>query len=192
MIIRDFLIRDLGDQNYLPDYLRIKSQMIPGAYKGILLGGDKTETEEIKPGILRNSESVEPAILRGGEAAEEIKPGVLRIEYTPATYRTKCGRGVYKFRYVDLGNYFEIDILSQPSYNGRSFGGHITHRLSSSRGGYKICIASPHVPKTIDVAKKMSTEWSDLTQTYINTGKTIDKQLMEKENSKSLWKKIIG
>lgn len=192
MIKNEYLIRDIVEEEHLPDYLRDKTRMIPGVSEGILFGGDKSDTEEIKPGILRNGESLKPAMLCGGEDTEEIKPGVLRVEYTPATYRTKCGTGIYKFRYVDLGDFFEIDILEQPSYNGRPSGGHASHRLPSDRGGEKICLAPGHEPKTIDQAKKVSIEWADLTQTYINTGRTIDEQVNDKANSKSLWKKIIG
>lgn len=110
---------------------------------------------------------------------ERILPGKLYAEYAPATYRTKDGFAFYRFRYVKISGHFEIDILKQPSYGGRSTGCHITHRLSSSRGGKKICISRGREPKTIEKAKKISVEWAELTHKYIQTGKTIDRQVQE-------------
>ena len=69
-------------------------------------------------------------------------------------YRTKDGTGIYQFGYIenpDDGT-FEIDIQRQPSYNGRYDGGHVTHRLSSDRGGNKICVTVGKEPRDIEAA----------------------------------------
>ncbi len=115
---------------------------------------------------------------------DRIIPGVLSAEYSPATYKTKDGSGLYKFRYVQKSNgKFEIDILSQPSYAGRSSDSHKTHRLTSSRRGKKICIAVGKEPTSISTAKNISTQWAELTNTYIKTGKAIDSQVRENTGS---------
>jgi hypothetical protein len=152
---------------------------------GVLHGG-----EEIKPGVLHGGEEIKPGVLHGGE---EIKPGVLHTKnYSPATYRTKDGMGIYKFRFVDLGGKFEIDIDSQPSYGVRNNGSLATHRLPSSRGGKKICISVGKEPKTLETAKKICVEWSELTQTYINTGKSIDSQVAGNTNPiNKLWNNLL-
>lgn len=130
-------------------------------------------------------------ILFGGE---EIKPGVLHIKrYEPATYRTKDGSGIFKFRFVDLGGKFEIDIDSQPSYGVRNDDSHATHRLSSARGGKKICITVGKEPKTLESAKNICVEWAELTQTYINTGKSIDSQVAGNANPiNKLWNNLLN
>lgn len=153
---------------------------------GTLCGG-----EEIKPGTLHGGEEIRPGTLHGGEeirpgtlhGGEEIKPGTLHSSgYAPATYRTKDGSGIYKFRFVNIGGKFEIDILSQPSYAGRSDGTITSHRLPSARGGKKICLTTGKEPKDITAAKNICMEWAELTQTYIKTGNSIDKQVLAKSN----------
>lgn len=142
---------------------------------GTLHGG-----EEIKPGTLHGGEEIRPGTLHGGE---EIKPGTLHLtKYSPVTYRTKDGSGIYKFRFVDLGGKFEIDIESQPSYEGRDDSSVASHRLLSSRGGKKICISNGQEPKNLESAKRICMEWSELTQKYIKTGNSIDKQVMANSN----------
>ena len=145
-----------------------------------LLPGTLHGGEEIKPGTLHGGEEIRPGTLHGGE---EIKPGTLHSSsYAPATYRTKDGSGVYKFRFVKVGSKFEIDIASQPSYAGRNDGANVAHRLPSSRGGKKICVSVGREPKDLESAKKICMEWAELTQTYIKTGNSIDKQVMAKSN----------
>lgn len=113
------------------------------------------------------------------EGILKIKEGTLHADYSPATYRTKDGSSYYKFRYVDIGGRFEIDIIEQPSYRHRDTSAHTTHRLPSVRGGQKICISSGHEPSTLEVAKNISMQWAELTHTYILTGKNIDAQVAE-------------
>ncbi len=153
---------------------------------GTLHGG-----EEIKPGTLHGGEDIKPGTLHGGE---EIKPGTLHSSnYSPATYRTKDGSGIYKFRFVKVGSKFEIDITSQPSYAGRDEGANTAHRLPSSRGGKKICISTGKEPKDIGAAKSICMEWAELTQTYIKTGKSIDKQVMANSNPVNrMWSNLMN
>lgn len=109
----------------------------------------------------------------------EITEGTLYADYSPATYRTEDGSSFYKFRYVNVGGKFEIDIIEQPSYRYRATDAHITHRLPSVRGGQKICISAGHEPATLEAAKNISIQWAELTHKYILTGKTIDSQVTD-------------
>jgi len=145
----------------------------------------------LKEGTLRGGEEIKPGILHGGE---EIRPGVLHVKnYAPATYRTKDGSGVFKFRFVDLGGKYEIDIESQPSYGSRNSSSTASHRLPSARGGQKICIAVGKEPKTIESAKKICMEWAELTKTYCDTGKSINSQVASNANPVNrIWQSIIN
>ncbi len=165
--------------------------------EGTLCGGEAIDPgtlhggEEIKPGVLHGGEQIEPGVLHGGE---EIKPGVLHFaEYAPATYRTKDGTGEYKYRFVEKGGKFDIDILSQPSYQGKNESSVVSHRLSSARGGKKICFASGKEPKDVETCKRVVIEFSELTHNYIKTGKTIDDQLKaNSSNIKRVWRSIVN
>ncbi len=158
---------------------------------GTLHGGEEIQPgtlhggEEIQPGTLHGGEEIQPGTLHGGE---EIQPGTLHggevIErsalcapFAPATYRTKDGRAYYKFKYIAVSNYYEIDILEMPSYGWRNSSFHVTHRLNSSRGGYKICFNRGREPRDITTAKNYSKAWAELTHKYIQTGITIDDQI---------------
>ena len=165
--------------------------------EGTLFGG-----EEIKPGVLHGGEAIEPGVLHGGEqiepgvlhGGEDIKPGVLHFaEYAPATYRTKDGTGEYKYRFVEKDGKFDIDILSQPSYQGKNDSSVASHRLMSPRGGKKICFASGKEPKDIKTARAVCVEFSELTQNYIKTGKSIDSQVRDNNsNIKRVWRSITN
>ena len=96
-------------------------------------------------------------------------------------YRTKDGKSYYLFRYVPMpySDKFYIDIVSQPSYNGRCSDADITHRLTCERPGAsrKICIYDSEAPRSLEAAMKISADWAELTNTYIKTGKTKYAQL---------------
>ncbi|MBP6237594.1 MAG: hypothetical protein KA536_15700 [Saprospiraceae bacterium] len=111
------------------------------------------------------------------ERKEFLKKGTLHSS-SKATYRTKDGRSIYQFQYARVGTYFEIDILSHPSYGNRDAGQHTAHWLSSYRtGGKKICVSQGKEPRTLQAAKDLSIGWAELTNTYIKTGQTIDDQV---------------
>ncbi|QGY44852.1 hypothetical protein GM418_14600 [Maribellus comscasis] len=192
-----------------------KSVLIPGT----LFGGEELEKgtlhggEELSPGTLHGGEELEKGTLHGGEelekgtlhGGEELSPGTLhqqenggdspllpfsfRATYSPASYRTKDGKGVFKFQYMDRGSYFDIDIIEEPAQS-RNKPDHICHRLPARTAGRKkICFDVGKSPTTISQAKGYSTQWAELIQTYITTGKTPDKQLDEKSGGqkKGFW-----
>jgi hypothetical protein len=102
------------------------------------------------------------------------------------TYRTKDGLHFYQFDYVYVPQgYYEIDIISQPSYGNRSDNIAITHRFTSSRSGrkHKVCISDDVKSSiTLQKAKNISMEWAELTTKYIHTGVTLDKQIAAYSN----------
>jgi len=190
------LIRVQSDRQMLPWERRTQSPVLHNAEEiqpGTLHGG-----ESIAQGNLHGRESIEPGPLHCN--AESLIAGTLCASYTPATYRTRDGSAYYKFRYVDIGGKYEIDILSQPLYGSRDSSLHASHRLSSSRGGYKICISVGHEPRTLEKAKKISMEWAELTHTYIRTGRTIDLQVAmnarssapQNASKKGFWERLFG
>lgn len=199
-----------ANSNFLePQLIRVQSdgQMLP--WERRTQPPALHNAEEIQPGTLHAGESIEPGTLHGGESIEpgtlhynndSLIAGTLCASYTPATYRTRDGSAFYKFRYVDIGGKFEIDILSQSLYGSRDSSLHASHRLPSSRGGYKICISVGHEPRTLEKAKKISMEWAELTHTYIQTGRTIDSQVTANARSstpqnvpkKGFWERLFG
>ncbi len=90
-------------------------------------------------------------------------------------YRTKDGMADYKFslEYQSGGGY-QAFILDMPSYNGRDQDIYTTHRSIDEHGRYYVCWSKPLY--TEEELKKVVALWSDLTQTYIRTGRTIDQQ----------------
>lgn len=160
----------------------IRRKMIPQIKNGTLKGG-----QEIRPGVLHGGTEIRPGTLHGGQ---EIRSGTLHsTNYGPALYRTRDGKELYKFRFVDIGGKFEIDILSQPSYGSRDASSSVSHRLPSARGGNKICITAGMEPKTIESARKICMEFSELTHHYIKTGTSIDAQVLENSKPKPMPKK---
>lgn len=147
----------------------------------------KAQIMENNPSVFSCTNDVHSGVLRGGEAIEngtlhshyeQIGEGALSApSYTPGVYRTKDGSAYYTFRYVEVGNHFEIDILDQPGYGNRDASSHISHRLPSDRGGLKICISRGYEPKTLEKAKQISMEWAELTHNYILSGLSIDHQV---------------
>ena len=124
------------------------------------------------------------AVKRNGEAVE-LQPGMLCVDYligirsckyySKVTDHGQCFE--FEFKYVDLGRYWEIDIVKLPNYRGRNTSAYIIHTLPSNRGGKKICVATGHEPRTERDAKKLSMSWADLQAEYIKTGVTPDEQI---------------
>jgi hypothetical protein len=103
------------------------------------------------------------------ELKESIPLGGWKANYLD-TYRTTDSAAFFKFRFVNVGSYYEIDILEMPSYAGRSSDQHTTHRLNSTRGGQRICFGDPNVASTLNKAQKWAGIWSEATWKYIRTG----------------------
>lgn len=115
--------------------------------------------------------------------ADFITEGTLHSVYT---YRTKDGLHYYQFDYVYMsGGYYEIDIISQPSYGSRNSNMSVVHRLLSARNGreFKVCIADDvKTTITLQKAKNISMEWAELTSKYIRTGITLNNQIAAYSN----------
>jgi hypothetical protein len=125
--------------------------------------------------------------------ASHIGEGTLCYTTQIFTYRTKNGKGYYYFRYVQVSNYWEVDIEETINYQGRSRDLNTIHQIGSHRSatGYKICVHSGKEPKSLEAAQSLSKAWAELTQTYIETGKTIDDQIAN-QGSGSFWDWLFG
>ncbi len=141
---------------------------LPCGGEDIPPGGFRCGGEDIPPGGFRGGEDIPPGGFRGGE---DIPPGGFRDERD--TYRTRDGRNTYTFDFIKTGGHYEVDIVSQPSYGGRNSGCHETHRLSSSRGGKRICFGRDSAVSTMATAKRYAKSWADNTDTYIKTGRSF-------------------
>lgn len=105
-------------------------------------------------------------------------PKPIRTRYPIFTYITVNGGGRFVFSYHRVSRGFEIDIHSQPSYNGRKDDPNTIHRIGSSRDTkYQICVDYRHTPETLQAAKDISMAWAEYTMEYVNTGITIDAQI---------------
>lgn len=101
--------------------------------------------------------------------AGTLPEGAFRSERED-TYRTSDGQALFTFRFVPMGNHFEIDIVDQPDYGHRRTDAHSTHRLSSDRGGCRICLGDPRAASDLQSAYKWAAMWAEHTWKYINTG----------------------
>lgn len=148
-----------------------------GGGENIPAGGWRGGGEDIPAGGWRGGQELP----RGGWRTPSPLPqsNLLRVDELPSggfnaiedVYRTKDGLGYFKFRFYQIGDYYEIDILAMPSYGGRDGNPHITHRLISSRGGYKICFGEPRIVTSLSLAKQWASMWAEHTMNYIRFGK---------------------
>ena len=125
--------------------------------------------EEIPAGGWRTGGGEE--IPAGGWRAgggEEIPAGGWRAVVD--TYRSKDSMYLFQFRFFPVGAYYDIDIMEMPSYGIRSSDLHVTHRLPSERGGYKICFGDPKIITDLNTAKRWAASWCELTVKYIKEG----------------------
>ena len=130
---------------------------------GRFMGG-----EEIPVGGWRGGEEIPIGGWRGGE---EVPAGGWRNYIKTDVYRTQDGRAYFEFGFAQVGSNVEIDILDTPGYGSRDENVHITHRLKSERGGYKICFGEPSISSDMHSAKKWAGQWAEHTWKYITTGK---------------------
>ncbi len=126
--------------------------------------------EEIPAGGWRGGEEIPAGGWRGGE---EIPPGGWRAPAVRDVYRTEDGTNFFEFVFVPVNSHYEIDILRQPNYGNRDSGQHPTHRLHSSRGGYRICFGDDSVVSSLDQAKHWAAVWAECTMNYILHGDAI-------------------
>lgn len=95
-------------------------------------------------------------------------------------YRTKDGIADYEFSFEPVGEGYRAYIVNMPSYGTRDTRLSVTHRLVSGNR-YYVCWDKPL--HTVENLKKVVALWSDLTQAYIRTGRTIDQQMTDRQRS---------
>ena len=108
-----------------------------------------------------------------------LTPGTLHSSQE-LKYKTKDGRAVFAFSYENtLGGYYDIVIHDQPDFNGRDERSTIAHWLPCNESpiNRKVCLSYGKEPKTLEKAKKISMEYSELLWTYIRSGISIDDQI---------------
>ena len=133
----------------------------------------KGPEEELPDGTWRGPEEELPdGTWRGPE--EELPDGTWRARTIRDEIEFSNG-AKYGFRFVPISGGYEIDIISHPGYNGKPSGLHATHRLSSARGGYRICFdpAGGGRIASIKDCYKVAKRWSQYTERYRKTGKTF-------------------
>ncbi len=119
----------------------------------------------------------------------EIPHGTLHIDYHMGILRglrycsVNTGPNYKKYIFganiVKVEDYYEIDLTSFPSYEGRDMAAYIIHTLPSDRGGKKICVSTGKEPRDEKSAKDLFMNWCDLNAVYIITGKTPNEQIEE-------------
>ena len=92
-------------------------------------------------------------------------------------YRTKDGMADYKFSFEKQSDgSLRAYIEGMPSYGARDPDRRVTHRNTDGSRMW-VCWDTPIYRE--DELRQIVAVWSDLTQTYIKTGKTIDEQARE-------------
>lgn len=120
------------------------------------------------------------ALLRGASQQSASTDGVCvtdfsrltrLLPYVPGTivYYTVDGTTAFRFRFeLQANGDIRIYILEQPPYGGRDASPQTTHRLSD---GVRRYICFEPLPRTREDARKLAKAWSELTLTYVRTGK---------------------
>ncbi len=124
--------------------------------------------EELPEGTWRGGmEELPEGTWRG--VKEELPEGTWRANYV-GNY--ECGDhsgDVYGFRFVEQTGGYEIDIISQPEYNGKDESLQATRRIATARGSNGIDLGDV-VPVTLAEAQKMAGSWAEQNQLYRHSG----------------------
>lgn len=93
-------------------------------------------------------------------------------------YRTRDNRANFLFSFErQPDGCYRAYILRQPGYGRLPADLHTTHRLRDGRGRLYVCWTSPL--RSEQEARTVAALWADLTQVYLRTGKSIDRQTAE-------------
>lgn len=97
-------------------------------------------------------------------------------------YKTLDGNAIFTFSYEYEMGHYEIIIHAHPSYNGRDSSSIVAHWLPSDSSpiNKRVCFAVGKEPETLEKAKNISMQYAELTWNYIQTGVTIDEQLLRR------------
>ncbi len=115
------------------------------------------------------------------KTSESLTQGTLHSS-TVHYYKTKDGKAIFAYSFEDMGEFYDIAIHQLPPLNGRDSSSYNLHWLpcSVSPLNMKICFSGGKEPKTIDNAKAFCKQYSELVWTYIQTGITLDEQLLRR------------
>jgi len=100
------------------------------------------------------------------------------------TYRTRDGQAYFQAKFVKMPQgFYEIDIHGTPSYESRPNGAVDAHWLPTERGkGRKVCFYAGKEPSDLKTAKAYFIDWCELSWRYIQTGISIDDQIIARSN----------
>ncbi len=83
-------------------------------------------------------------------------------------YKSKDGKHLFTFNFVNTGSHIDIYCHSHPSLNGRSSDPVKTHLFRSG----KVCFVEGKEPTSQSRAEDLAGQWAEYFINYIKTGKT--------------------
>lgn len=97
-------------------------------------------------------------------------------------YKTKDGRAIFAYSFENTGKYYDIVIHQHPPLRGRDSSSYVLHWLPCdiSPLNMKVCFSVGKEPKTLDKAKAYCKQYSELVWNYIQTGITLNEQLLRR------------
>ncbi len=81
-------------------------------------------------------------------------------------YRSKDGRSLFNFRFVDRGGHIDIICTMHPPLKGRDPDVNRTHIFSSG----KLCFVAGREPRTERRAEELARQWAEYYLEYRRTG----------------------
>ena len=83
------------------------------------------------------------------------------------TYRSRCGRHYFLFRFVRVGDHIDIYCTRRPPLNGQASDPHKTHLFSSG----KVCLVKGREPRSKARAEELARNFAEYYLRYRRTGR---------------------
>src|SRR5205823_12282635 len=81
-------------------------------------------------------------------------------------YRSKNGRGYFKFAFTPMADHIVVYCLAHPTLGGRDRDPHKTHLFSSGQ----LCFIPGQEPRTEERAEDLAQQWAEYFLEYVRTG----------------------
>ena len=82
-------------------------------------------------------------------------------------YRSRDGRSMFTFRFVDCGQHLDVYCTDHPSLHGRDDDPRKTHLFSSG----KLCFVDGREPTSLSRAEQLAGQWAEYWLDYRRTGR---------------------